>query len=231
MNKLQRAILTVHARRGSIIYVTSKDWTSQLVRFGQSQRDDTWTANLTHVAFVGSDGYVYESTIEARAENMRLNFSSGVKITPLKSWRGGSREEYLMIQDLICLDEKEIKAATGEALRLKRKKMYYPVFELVGTLLAGVAWSVARLFKNKKAMQEILAARNPLDGKNGMYCVAFLNHCFAAAGIRLIPERINESVCSVADALRGHVGYDLYVIDPCLAIYRKEENEDFNFVL
>jgi len=229
MNNQVKDLLRGNSRRGSIIFIGSTDWTGQLVSAGESLVDKTSTNKLTHVVFRGSDGRVYESTIGTHVVDRKLIFSSGVKITDFEKWMNGVKARYILIMNLDGLTDKQIKIATGTALRLKEKKMYYPVFELVGTLMAGVAWTIAGWFKNKKAQDKILASRNPLDGKNGEYCIAFVNHCFESAERRIIPVEINESVCNVGDGLRGHDGFSLYQISPNIKAYTKLSGEKFNF--
>jgi hypothetical protein len=117
---------------------------------------------------------------------------------------------------------------TGEALRLKAKKLFYPVFELVGTLFAYFGYGIAKLLKNEKEMTRILATRNPFDNKRGQYCIAFVNHCFEAVGRRLIPDGVNESVSDVGDGLRGRGGYTLTELFPVYTLYSKLAGRDFD---
>lgn len=246
MNTQQRNDLIAYMKPGDMMYMNGGDWTAALVDFGQGQLDKTWTAQLTHVVYMDKDGNISESTIEFGVVK-QPNFpwisklgviQSGIKITPINQWAvdDGNAWPFLIVQRFDGVTADILAKATATGYSHQQKGFFYPIRELVGSLIAYFNYDFAGLFKwiNPTAVAKwqanILAQNNPLNSRRAEYCIAYVDDCFKSGGFPIIPDSINESVSNLGCGMRRKDrAYTLrFVSHLGVNDYRKEAGQDFN---
>jgi hypothetical protein len=208
MNNQEFEIFKVKCNTGTLLFTKADDFLGKVIEYGQRLRDPTDpNCNLTHVAFV-IDNMIFESCIVQKG----LWFKSGIMIRPLDAWKNKNfnsivfkniNPDKIIIELSIFFD-----CVKMESERLKAKKLFYPIIELIGTVMANISYKTTGMmfFMGKEWIEkkqcEIIKQTNVFDKSDRRYCAAFANHCFETAGLRLIPKTTEESVCQVNDLLK-----------------------------
>lgn len=128
----------------------------------------------SHAFLIGEqrrDGrwWVLESDIDLRHKQVRL----GVQENRLDKFFDANEWRNLAVLDF-GLDEKRVNQVLSAALDLLANATLYSLREILGTAL-----SLAR--------PTLRARENLLAREGSLYCSAFVRHCYAAAGVNLVP--------------------------------------------
>jgi len=198
-------------KRGCIFF-QGKGFISQAIIEAQNIR---WSgkSQWSHIGFV-KDGIFYESTVkvgivkerkklfsvfgkDVYATVPKVKFVYGIYISDvgkrLKNWQ---KENFQIgFQSDFDLPNSVWETMKKYTEELKRKKVKYGGKELFGTLWVLMKW---KLTKDPKKRVEILKKKNPFDTSD-VYCIAFVNDAFKAAGINYIDPSIDSSVSTVDD--------------------------------
>ena len=73
-------------------------------------------------------------------------------------------------------------------------KAKYGLLEVFGTLATYIKW---KLTKDPEKRKAILKKGNPLNQKNAMYCIAFVDLCMEAGGITYCDKGIDNELLTV----------------------------------
>ena len=245
MNKQQKDELLAFVKPGDEIYLNGGDWTATLVDYGQGQIDKTFTAKLTHVVFVDKDNNISESTIEFGFEKTnKFPFfkvgvlKTGIEITPIADWAkdDGNCWPFLIVQRFNGMTQKIIDKATATAYQHKKDGFFYPIRELVGSLIAYWNFNIAGWFSKINPemvavwQKQILTRMNPLNSKRAEYCIAYVNDCLKSANFPIIPDSIEQSISNLGSGMRRiDREYDLHFIShPGVKDYHKNAGEEFD---
>ncbi len=164
-----------HAAAGRIGLCAGGDTLSRLIRQAQAPLTDDGHRSLWSHAFVfseqRSDGqwWVIESDLDLRYKQMRL----GVQENRVKRYFDAEAFPNIAILDF-GLDDVQTRQVVTAGLDLLSGLTSYSLSELVGTMFA--------------MQSRRLRKRDNLLAKEGaLYCSAMVQHCYAAAGIHLLP--------------------------------------------
>lgn len=171
-----REFIERHAAPGRIGLCTGKEWMSKLIRKAQSPLTGDGHRSLWSHAFIfnerRADGHwwVLESDLDIRYKQVRL----GVQENRVDRYFDNDLVPNLAILDF-GLDEAQVKQVQIAGLDLLSGLSHYSLTELIGTLFAMPS---RRLRRHGNVF-----ARN-----NALFCSAMVQHCYAAAGVRLLPD-------------------------------------------
>ena len=164
-----------HAAAGRIGLCAGGDTLSKLIRQAQAPLTDDGHRSLWSHAFVfseqRSDGqwWVIESDLDMRYKQMRL----GVQENRVQRYFDAEAFPNIAILDF-GLDDTQARQVVTAGLDLLSGLTSYSLSELIGTMFA---------MRSRR-----LRKRDNLLAKEGaLYCSAMVQHCYAAAGIYLLP--------------------------------------------
>lgn len=169
------AFIARHAAAGRIGLCAGGDALSSLIRQAQAPLTDDGHRSLWSHAFVFSerrtDGHwwVIESDLDMRYKQMRL----GVQENRVERYFDAEAFPNIAILDF-GLDDVQTRQVVTAGLDLLSGLTSYSLSELIGTMFA--------------MHSRRLRKRDNLLAKEGaLYCSAMVQHCYAAAGIHLLP--------------------------------------------
>lgn len=193
------AFLLKHAAAGRIGLCAGGDGISKLIRKAQAPLTDDGHRSLWSHAFLfserRSDGqwWVLESDLDMRYKQMRL----GVQENRLTRYFDAEAFPNIAVLDF-GLDETQTRQVLTAGLDLLSGLTCYSLSELVGTMLA--------MYSNR------LRKRGNLLAKEGaLYCSAMVQHCYAAAGVDLLPGVHGKNLAphDIADSPLPHTAHRL----------------------
>ena len=193
------AFLLKHAAPGRIGLCTGNEWISKLIRKAQAPLTADGHRSLWSHAFLfgekRSDGHwwVIESDLDLRSRQMRL----GVQENRLSRYRDAEAFPNVAVLDFGLAPEQTQRVMTA-ALDLLSGLHHYSLSELVGTMFA---------MHSRRLRQ-----RDNLLAKEGaLYCSAMVQHCYAAAGVDLLPGVTGKNVSphDIAASPLPHVAHRL----------------------
>jgi hypothetical protein len=193
------AFLLRHAAPARIGLCAGGDGISKLIRKAQAPLTDDGHRSLWSHAFLfserRSDGqwWVLESDLDLRHRQMRL----GVQENRLSRYFDADAFPNIAVLDF-GLDEAQTRQVLTAGLDLLSGLTHYSLSELVGTMLA--------MYSTR------LRQRGNLLAKEGaLYCSAMVQHCYAAAGIDLLPGVGGKNLAphDIADSPLPHTAHRL----------------------
>lgn len=176
------AFILRHAAPGRIGLCAGGDWTSKIIRKSQAPLTVDGHRSLWSHAFLfserRSDGHwwVIESDLDLRYKQMRL----GVQENRVARYFDASEFPNIAILDF-GLDEAQTRRVVGAGLDLLSGLASYSLSELVGTMLA--------MYSTRLRKRDNLLAK-----EGALYCSAMVQHCYAAAGVHLLPEVSGKNI-------------------------------------
>lgn len=193
------AFLLKHAAPGRIGLCTGDEWISKLIRKAQAPLTADGHRSLWSHAFLfgerRSDGHwwVIESDLDLRTRQMRL----GVQENRLSRYHDAERFPNIAVLDFGLSPEQTQRVMTA-ALDLLSGLHHYSLSELVGTLLA--------MHSTRLRQRD-----NLLSKEGALYCSAMVRHCYAAAGVDLLPGVTGKNVSphDIAASPLPHVAHRL----------------------
>lgn len=194
-----QAFLLRHAAPGRIGLVAGGDAISDLVRKAQAPLTRDGHRSFWSHAFLfserRSDGqwWVIESDLDLRYKQMRL----GVQENRASRYFDAEEFPNLAILDF-GLDEIQTRQVVSAGLDLLSGLTSYSLSELIGTLFA--------------MHSRRLRKRDNLLAKEGaLYCSAMVQHCYAAAGVHLLPGVSGKNIAphDIADSPLPHRAHRL----------------------
>jgi hypothetical protein len=188
-----------HAAPGRIGLCAGGDGLSTLIRQAQAPLTDDGHRSLWSHAFLfserRSDGqwWVIESDLDLRYKQMRL----GVQENRASRYFDAEAFPNLAILDF-GLDELQARQVVTAGLDLLSGLTSYSLSELIGTLFAMHS---SRLRKRD----------NLLAKEGALYCSAMVQHCYAAAGVHLLPGVSGKNIAphDIADSPLPHRAHRL----------------------
>lgn len=169
------ALLLRHAAPGAIGLCGGSEWASKAIRKAQAPLTaDRHRSLWSHVFLFcerRSDGHwwVIESDLDLRGRHVRL----GVQENRVDRYFDAAAFPNVAVLDF-GLDEDCRHRVQVAALDLLSGLSHYSVSELLGTSMA--------MFSDR-----LRRRGNPLARAGALYCSAMVQHCYAAAGIDLLP--------------------------------------------
>ncbi|MFD0727219.1 hypothetical protein [Lysobacter brunescens] len=193
------AFIQRHAAPGRIGLCAGGDWISKVIRKSQAPLTDDGHRSLWSHAFLfserRSDGHwwVIESDLDLRYKQMRL----GVQENRVARYFDASEFPNIAILDF-GLDEAQTRRVVGAGLDLLSGLASYSLSELVGTMLA--------MYSTRLRKRDNLLAK-----EGALYCSAMVQHCYAAAGIHLLPDVSGKNIAphDIADSPLPHTAHRL----------------------
>lgn len=193
------AFIQRHAAPGRIGLCAGGDWISKVIRKSQAPLTDDGHRSLWSHAFLfserRSDGHwwVIESDLDLRYKQMRL----GVQENRVARYFNASEFPNIAILDF-GLDEAQTRRVVGAGLDLLSGLASYSLSELVGTMLA--------MYSTRLRKRDNLLAK-----EGALYCSAMVQHCYAAAGIHLLPDVSGKNIAphDIADSPLPHTAHRL----------------------
>ena len=193
------AFLLKHAAPGRIGLCTGDEWISKLIRKAQAPLTADGHRSLWSHAFLfgekRSDGHwwVIESDLDLRTRQMRL----GVQENRLSRYYDAEAFPNIAVLDF-GLDTAQTQRVMTAALDLLSGLHHYSLSELVGTLLA--------MHSTRLRQRD-----NLLSKEGALYCSAMVQHCYAAAGIDLLPGVSGKNLAphDIADSPLPHAAHRL----------------------
>ena len=188
-----------HAAAGRIGLCAGGDTLSKLIRQAQAPLTDDGHRSLWSHAFVfseqRSDGqwWVIESDLDMRYKQMRL----GVQENRVERYFDAEAFPNIAILDF-GLDDAQTRQVVIAGLDLLSGLTRYSLSELIGTMFA--------------MHSRRLRKRDNLLAKEGaLYCSAMVQHCYAAAGIHLLPGVSGKNIAphDLADSPLPHRAHRL----------------------
>ena len=176
------AFIQRHAAPGRIGLCAGGDWISKVIRKSQAPLTDDGHRSLWSHAFLfserRSDGHwwVIESDLDLRYKQMRL----GVQENRAARYFDANEFPNIAILDF-GLDEAQTRRVVGAGLDLLSGLASYSLSELVGTMLA--------MYSTRLRKRDNLLAK-----EGALYCSAMVQHCYAAAGIHLLPDVSGKNI-------------------------------------
>lgn len=194
-----RTFLLKHAAPGRIGLCAGGDGISKLIRKAQAPLTDDGHRSLWSHAFLfseqRSDGqwWVIESDLDLRYKQMRL----GVQENRVARYFDADEFPNIAVLDF-GLDEAQTRQVLTAGLDLLSGLTSYSLSELVGTMLA--------MYSTRLRKRDNLLAK-----EGALYCSAMVQHCYAAAGISLLPgvSGKNLSPHDLADSPLPHTAHRL----------------------
>jgi hypothetical protein len=193
------AFIQRHAAPGRIGLCAGGDWISKVIRKSQAPLTDDGHRSLWSHAFLfserRSDGHwwVIESDLDLRYKQMRLSVQEN------RAARYFDANEFPNIAILdFGLDEAQTRRVVGAGLDLLSGLASYSLSELVGTMLA--------MYSTRLRKRDNLLAK-----EGALYCSAMVQHCYAAAGIHLLPDVSGKNIAphDIADSPLPHTAHRL----------------------
>ena len=193
------AFIQRHAAPGRIGLCAGGDWISKVIRKSQAPLTDDGHCSLWSHAFMfserRSDGHwwVIESDLDLRYKQMRL----GVQENRAARYFDANEFPNIAILDF-GLDEAQTRRVVGAGLDLLSGLASYSLSELVGTMLA--------MYSTRLRKRDNLLAK-----EGALYCSAMVQHCYAAAGIHLLPDVSGKNIAphDIADSPLPHTAHRL----------------------
>jgi hypothetical protein len=193
------AFIQRHAAPGRIGLCAGGDWISKVIRKSQAPLTDDGHRSLWSHAFLfserRSDGHwwVIESDLDLRYKQMRL----GVQENRAARYFDANEFPNIAILDF-GLDEAQTRRVVGAGLDLLSGLASYSLSELVGTMLA--------MYSTRLRKRDNLLAK-----EGALYCSAMVQHCYAAAGIHLLPDVSGKNIAphDIADSPLPHTAHRL----------------------
>ncbi len=193
------AFIQRHAAPGRIGLCAGGDWISKVIRKSQAPLTDDGHRSLWSHAFLfserRSDGHwwVIESDLDLRYKQMRL----GVQENRVARYFDANEFPNIAILDF-GLDEAQTRRVVGAGLDLLSGLASYSLSELVGTMLA--------MYSTRLRKRDNLLAK-----EGALYCSAMVQHCYAAAGIHLLPDVSGKNIAphDIADSPLPHTAHRL----------------------
>ena len=193
------AFLLKHAAPGRIGLCTGDEWISKLIRKAQAPLTADGHRSLWSHAFLfgekRSDGHwwVIESDLDLRTRQMRL----GVQENRLSRYYDAEAFPNIAVLDF-GLDTAQTQRVMTAALDLLSGLHHYSLSELVGTLLA--------MHSTRLRQRD-----NLLSKEGALYCSAMVQHCYAAAGVHLLPGVSGKNLAphDIADSPLPHRAHRL----------------------
>lgn len=188
-----------HAAPGRIGLVAGGDLISDMIRKAQSPLTRDGHRSLWSHAFIfserRSDGrwWVIESDLDLRYKQMRL----GVQENRIERYFDANEFPNLAVLDF-GLDDAQARQVVTAGLDLLSGLTSYSLSELIGTMFA--------------MHSRRLRKRDNLLAKEGaLYCSAMVQHCYATAGIHLLPEVSGKNLAphDIADSPLPHRAHRL----------------------
>lgn len=176
------AFILRHAAPGRIGLCAGGDWISKVIRKSQAPLTDDGHRSLWSHAFLfserRSDGHwwVIESDLDLRYKQMRL----GVQENRVARYFDANEFPNIAILDF-GLDEAQTRRVVGAGLDLLSGLASYSLSELVGTMLA--------MYSTRLRKRDNLLAK-----EGALYCSAMVQHCYAAAGLHLLPDVSGKNI-------------------------------------
>lgn len=188
-----------HAAPGRIGLVAGGDVISHLIRTAQSPLTRDGHRSLWSHAFIfserRSDGrwWVIESDLDMRYKQMRL----GVQENRIDRYFDADEFPNLAVLDF-GLDDAQTRQVVTAGLDLLSGLTSYSLSELIGTLFA--------MRSRRLRKRDNLLAR-----EGALYCSAMVQHCYAVAGLHLLPEVSGKNLAphDIADSALPHQSYRL----------------------
>ncbi|WP_133499903.1 hypothetical protein [Cognatilysobacter terrigena] len=174
--------LLEHAGPGRIGLCGGRDAISRLIRKAQAPLTEDGHRSLWSHAFLFTerriDGrwWVIESDLDVRYRQVRL----GAQENRLDRYFDVEAFPNVAVLDF-GLDAAQIAACQTAALDVVSGLAHYSLRELVGTLLG--------MHSTRLRRRDNLLAR-----EGALYCSALVQHCYAAAGIELLPQVTGKNV-------------------------------------
>jgi len=180
---------------GAIILCNRADWVDDVIRVAQKdafpapKKRSLWSHCLVVAEpFRGDETLTMESTVPkidsagralAAAGDILAGKWGGVRRSRLRMLYKGSFMPNMAILDF-SLTAAQAGRAIAEGEKMRADKTYYPAAGLVGTWAFYLVW---KLFK-KIGIPVAKNLENPLteSNKNHLYCSAFVQKCYLAAG-------------------------------------------------
>ena len=193
------AFIERHAAAGRIGLCAGGDVLSNLIRQAQAPLTDDGHRSLWSHAFVfserRSDGqwWVIESDLDLRYKQMRL----GVQENRVERYFDAATFPNIAILDF-GLDDAQTRQVITAGLDLLSGLTSYSLSELIGTMFA--------------MHSRRLRKRDNLLAKEGaLYCSAMVQHCYAAAGVHLLPGVSGKNIAphDLADSPLPHRAHRL----------------------
>ena len=193
------AFLLKHAAPGRIGLCTGDEWISKLIRKAQAPLTADGHRSLWSHAFLfgekRSDGHwwVIESDLDLRTRQMRL----GVQENRLSRYYDAEAFPNIAVLDF-GLDDAQMRQVLTAGLDLLSGLTSYSLSELVGTMFA--------MHSSRLRQRDNLLAK-----EGALYCSAMVQHCYAAAGIDLLPGVSGKNLAphDIADSPLPHAAHRL----------------------
>lgn len=193
------AFIARHAAPGRIGLCAGGDSLSTLIRKAQTPLTADGHRSLWSHAFLfserRSDGHwwVIESDLDLRYKQMRL----GVQENRVARYHDAEAFPNIAILDF-GLDALQTRQVVGAGLDLLSGLTAYSLSELVGTMFA--------MRSRRLRKRDNLLAR-----EGALYCSAMVQHCYAAAGLHLLPDVSGKNIAphDIADSPLPHRAHRL----------------------
>lgn len=239
MTNKQFELLKSIVKPGDFIFIAGDTFISELISYGESLRDHSWTNRVTHVGWVDKDYKIHESAITMKIVNRKLQYASGIMIRPMEEWKNNDKLVYLFVMRLDGMTDEKILQMMIKSESLKAQNRQYPLEEVLGVLVGAINSKFLNLFKwmNPKFIEQcqtdLLMKKNPFDNPHNFFCVSFANHLAEFVNLRLISKKVEESQCVLGDALRNiERAYTLFFVCPSeVDNYYKPAGKEFDLVV
>jgi hypothetical protein len=163
-----------YAKKGAIGLVGGTLWIHQAICEAQALVTPDHKPSLWAHAFVftgkSPDGFVWLAESDLVVEPVRLRIVNGAQVSRIDKYYGTKKALHCAVLDF-GLSEQAADKVVKKALDMISQKVLYPVSGLFGTLLAYLSGTEKW--------------RNLWNTRNALYCSAFVQEAYLAAGIDL----------------------------------------------
>ena len=165
------------AKKGAVGLVGGTLWIHRAICEAQALITPDGKPSLWAHAFIftgkRSDGYDWLAESDLVIEPLKLRIVNGGQENRIEKYYGTKKDLHCAVLDF-GLSEQDADRIIRKALDMVSKQVMYPVSGLFGTLIAYLSGTERW--------------RNLLNTRNALYCSAFVQEAYLAAGIDLAPQ-------------------------------------------
>jgi hypothetical protein len=166
-----------YAKKGAVGLVGGTLWIHKAICEAQALITPDGKPSLWAHAFIFTgrrpDGVDWLAESDLVVEPLRLRIVNGAQASRIDKYYGTDKARHCAVLDF-GLSDPEVDKVVRRALDMVSRKILYPVSGLFGTLLAYLSGTERW--------------RNLWNTRNALYCSAFVQEAYLAAGIDLAPE-------------------------------------------
>jgi len=178
---------------GTCVFFDGKSFISTAIKYCQdiyTKKKFHKKSQWSHIGWIGSDGYFYESTFDWKGKLI-----NGVVRKKVEKRFKKLKDYHKLGFQKLLISTTAVERITEEARLMWKKKYKYGTLELFGTLWVLLKWRWLILIGKKKKAKKLLQNNNPLDKVDSMYCIAFVTNIIENSGLNYI--NVDESISTV----------------------------------